>query len=80
MKLPIVLFAVLYTLSPIFIEVSKEMHDVGAIKLMEYKWGDWLILAISCAALATTNLMSFFSTKWADYKKEKEGTAPPFKV
>ena len=73
----IILFAFLFAVTPVLIEMSKEFHDVGAAKLMAYKWGDWLILGISGAALAATNLLSFFSTKWSKYKDELAAEKKP---
>jgi hypothetical protein len=78
MKPSIVLFAILHIISPVLVKLTDELHEVGSSKLMDYKWGDFVILAVTCAALAATNAISFFSTKWADYKVKKEGTAPPF--
>jgi len=73
MKLGIALFAILHCIQPVLIEVAKEFHDVGSSKLMAYQWGDWLVLAVSCAALAATNLVSFCSTKWGEFLKKREG-------
>lgn len=63
-------FAALSALTPVFIDAAKHLESDGASKLMDYKWGDWLILAVGMIALALSNLHSFFSTKWADHKQE----------
>ncbi len=81
MKIPIALFAVLHILTPVLIKISEEFHEVGSSRLNVYTRADWMILAATCAALGASNALSFFSTKWSDYLKKKEGdTKPPFKI
>lgn len=67
----LILFACLFAMCPVLIEMAKEFHDVGAAKLADYHWADWLILGTSAAALAATNLLSFFSNKWPQYQADK---------
>lgn len=69
-------FAILFSGVPVLVRVTEEWHDVGAAKLMVYTRGDWMILGISCLAYFGSNLISFFSTKWADYRAERKASIP----
>jgi formate-dependent nitrite reductase membrane component NrfD len=67
-------FALLSASAPVLIQMTSQLQADGAAKVMAYRWGDWLILGAVSFALMVSNLLSFFSTKWSEHKKEVDAT------
>lgn len=76
----------IYVFMVVFVEYSKEFHDVGAARLKVYDGTDWLILNCSTLALVFTTLNAFFDKSFAIHmlgggEGQKSGlTAEDFKA
>ncbi len=70
-----------YVLTQTCIQFGKEFMDVGAAKLMQFRWGDWLCLIVPTAGSVGITVLAFFSKAFAQHMEQLEkGAGQPGKT
>lgn len=65
--MPIILRALSVFLAVTFIEMAKEFKEVGAAKLHDYSWADWMVCIVGIGAVGFVALNAFFSTAYSQH-------------
>lgn len=68
----IIFLILLYSVTQVCIEFGKEFMSVGAAKLHDYTWSDWLVLAVPTCGSVGLTLIAFFSKAFSSHMAELE--------
>lgn len=73
----IILRASCYFFAVLFVGFGKEFNNVGAAKLHDYLWSDWLVLSVSQSGECLMTLFAFFDKSFSEHMANGGGSTPP---
>jgi len=75
-RLPIILRGTCYFLGVLCIGFGKQFVDVGAAKLHDYTWADWVVLSVGQAGECFMTLAAFLDKSFAEHVASLKVSAP----